>query len=328
MKMPRFTLYRLLAAVMVSAAPLLATAQSSDFPNKPITIVVPFPPGGVTDQLARGIGQKMAENMKVTVLVENKPGGGAQIAANSVKQAPADGYTLFIGDIGAFALNPLLYAKLSYDMSKDFTVLARLVQAPALLVVPANSPYNTMAELVNAAKTRPNGLNIASQSAGSGGHLFAEMLRAQTSGKFNHVPYRGSAPALTDLIGGQVDVFFDPILTSGPFVKDGKLKALAIGAQQRASQFPQVPTLQELGFGNTNLIAWFGMAVKSGTPTPLVNRLSEEVIKALRSPEVAQKFTSQGLDIAPLAAAPFRQYLDAETVHWGKVIRDAGIALE
>lgn len=323
---------KLLGSAALLAVSYLPTAvvfaQTGDFPSKQITIIVPFPAGGVTDQLARGIGQKMAENLKVAVVVDNKPGGGAQIAANAVKQAPADGYTLFIADIGAFALNPSLYPKLSYDPQKDFTPLARLVLAPSLLVVPASSPYNSMAELVNASKTRPNGLNIASQSAGSGGHLFAEMLRKQTQGNLNHVPYRGSAPALTELIGGQVDVFFDPIITSGPFVKDGKLKALALGASQRSAQFPNVATLQEQGYGNINLVAWFGMVVKAGTPAPVVNRLSEEVIKALRAPEVAKRFTDQGLDVAPQAAAEFKGFMEAETSRWGKVIKDAGIKLE
>ena len=305
-----------------------ALAQGGDFPNRQITIIVPFPAGGVTDQLARGIGQKLAENLKVAVVVDNKPGGGAQIAANALKQAPADGYTVLIGDIGAFALNPSLYAKLSYDPARDFTPLARLVLAPSLLVVPAASPYNSLAELVNAAKTRPAGLNIASQSTGSGGHLFAEMLRNQTHGNFNHVPYRGSAPALTELIGGQVDVFFDPIITSGPFVKDGKLKALAIGAAQRSPQFSQVPTLQEQGYGAINVVAWFGMVVKAGTPTPAVNRLGEEVIKALRAPEVAKRFTDQGLDVAPQGPGEFKTFMEADTVRWGKVIKDAGIKLE
>lgn len=323
------TFLNLLGAAALSCLTLgPAFGQTGDFPNKQITIIVPFPAGGVTDQLARGIGQKMAENLKVPVVVDNKPGGGSQIAANAVKQAPADGYTLFIGDIGAFALNPSLFTKLSYDPMKDFTPLARLVLAPSLLVVPGGSPYNSMADVVKAAKTRPNGLNIASQSAGSGGHLFAEMLRNQTQGNFNHVPYRGSAPALTELIGGQVDVFFDPIITSGPFVKDGKLKALAIGAAQRSSQFPQVPTLQEQGYGNVNLVAWFGLVVRAGTPASAVNRLSDEVIKALRAPEVAKRFTDQGLEVAPQTASEFKTFMETETVRWGKVIKDAGIKLE
>lgn len=305
-----------------------ALAQASDYPAKAITIVVPFPPGGVTDQLARGIGQKMAESMKVPVVVDNRPGGGAQIAANFVKQAPADGYTVLIGDIGAFALNPSLYPKLSYDPLKDFSPLARLVLAPALLVVPANSPFTSFGDLVQAARSRPASLNMASQSTGSGGHLFAEMLRNQTQSKINHVPYRGSAPALTDLVGGQVDAFFDPTITSGPFVKDGKLKALAIGASQRSAQFPQVPTLAELGYERLNLVAWFGLVVKAGTPAPAMKRLNDEVIKALGHPDLAKRFADQGMEVAPQSAPEFRAFMEAETTRWAKVIKDAAITLE
>ncbi|HEY8355912.1 MAG TPA: tripartite tricarboxylate transporter substrate-binding protein, partial [Ramlibacter sp.] len=259
----RSILAGVLLATAYAAAPTAAQAQP-DFPPRQITIIVPFPAGGVSDQLARGVGQKLAESLKVPVVVDNRPGGSAQIAANAVKQAPADGATILIGDIGAFALNPSLYAKLSYDIQKDFTPLARLVLAPSLLVVPANSPFNTMADFVNAARSRP--VNIASQTTGSGGHLFAELMRSQAQLKLNHVPYRGSAPALNDLIGGQVEIFFDPVITSGPFVKDGKLKALAYGGEQRSPQFPQVPTLAEGGWGNTNLVAWFGMVVRAETP--------------------------------------------------------------
>lgn len=305
-----------------------AFAQAPDFPNKTITIVVPFPPGGVTDQLARGIGQKMAESMKVPVIVDNRPGGAAQIAASFVVRAPADGHTVLIGDIGAFALNPSLYPKLSYDPLKDFTPLARLVLAPSLVVVPASSPHARFADLVNAAKTGATGLSMASQSNGSGGHLFAEMLRSQTQAKINHVPYRGSAPALLDLTGGRVDAFFDPVITSGPFVKEGKLKALAIGAAQRSPQFPNVPTLTELGYERLNLVAWFGLAVKAGTPAPIVSRLNEEVLKALGSPDLAKRFTDQGLELAPQSAPEFRAFIEAETARWGKVIKEAGIVLE
>ena len=315
----------LLAALSVAGLPG-ALAQTPDFPPRQLTIIVPFPAGGVTDQLARAVGQKLTESLKVPVVVDNRPGGSAQIAANAVKQAPADGSMVFIGDIGAFALNPSLYAKLSYDVQKDFTPLARLVLAPALLVVPANSPFNTMADFVQASRTRA--VNIASQTTGSGGHLFAELMRSQGQLKLNHVPYRGSAPALNDLIGGQVEIFFDPAITSGPFVKDGKLKALAYGAEQRSPQFPQVPTLAEAGWGNANLVAWFGMAVKAGTPKPIVDRLGDEIVKAMRAPDLAKKFADQGLDVAPMGPAQFGPYVDAEIARWGKVIRDAGIKLE
>jgi tripartite-type tricarboxylate transporter receptor subunit TctC len=325
MMIRRRTLGRVFLATAAALGLCGIQARAQELPRQ-ITIVVPFPAGGVTDQLARGIGQQLAENLKVTVVVDNKPGGSAQIAAAAVKQAPADGATILIGDIGAFALNQSLYTKLSYDVQKDFVPLARLVLAPSLLVIPASSPFNSMADLVNAARSRP--VNIASQSNGSGGHLFAEMLSKQGNLKLNHIPYRGSAPALNDLVGGQVEAFFDPVITSGPFVKDGKLKALAYGGEERSALFPQVPTLKEAGFGGTNLVAWFAMAVKAGTPPAVISRLSDEVVKAARTPELVKRFTDQGLEVAPLGAVEFRPFLDAEVAKWGKVIRDASIKLE
>ena len=314
-------------AWLLGGAALCALAQAPSFTNKPITIVVPFPPGGTTDQLARGVGQKLAESLKTPVVVDNRPGAGSQIAANMVKSAPADGHTLFIGDIGSFALNGHLYPKLSYDPSKDFTPLARLVLAPSLLLVPSKSPYRTVAELVTTVKAK-SGVSMASQSTGSGGHLFAEMLRDKTQGQINHIPYRGSAPALTDLAGGQVDSFFDPINTSGPFVKDGRLRALAVGADTRSAQFPDIPTLAQAGLGDINLVAWFGMAVKTGTPPDVVAMLSQEIVKAIQSPELSAKFTQQGLEVAPMTAAQFGPFVQDEVQRWGRVIKAANIKLE
>lgn len=312
-----------LAAVAMGMAS--AAAGAAEWPRQ-ITIVVPFPPGGVTDQLARGVGQKLAENLKTTVIVDNRPGGGAQVAANMVKHGPADGSMIFIGDIGAFALNQALYSRLNYNIQKDFAPLARLVLAPSFLVVPADSPLSTMADFIAAARRQP--LNMASQSTGSGGHLFAELIQQQAGIKLNHVPYRGSAPALNDLVGKQVDAFFDPLITSSPFVKDRKLKALAIGTEQRSAQFPLVPTLREAGWGQANVVAWFAMAVRAGTPETVTARLSEEVVKAMRSPDVARRFTDQGLEVATMGNVEFKGFLDTEIKHWGKVIRDADIRLD
>lgn len=312
-------------AASVLAPGALAPAQAAELPRQ-ITIVVPFPPGGVTDQLARAVGQRLAENLKIPVVVDNRPGGGAQIAANAIKQGPADGSMIFIGDIGAFALNQSLYSKLSYDSQKDFTPLARLALAPSLLVVPASSPLRTVADFVAAARNRP--VSIASQSAGSGGHLFAELIREQAGLQLNHIAYRGSAPALIDLAGGQVEIFFDPMITSGPFVKDGKLRAIAIGAAERSPRFPDVPTLKEAGQAGANVVAWFAMAVKAGTPPATVDRLGSEVVKAIEAPDVSARLTDLGLDVEPLGPTAFRTFLADEVSHWGRVIRAASIRLD
>jgi tripartite-type tricarboxylate transporter receptor subunit TctC len=315
-----------LAACVLTPGP--ASAQPADYPSRTITIVVPFPPGGISDQLARAIGQQLTESLKVTVIVDNRPGGGAQIAASIVKQAPADGYTVFLGDLGALSLNAFLYPRLAYDPQKDFTPLARLVLTPSLLVLPANSPYASLDELIKATRSKPGGLNIASQGNGTAGHLFIEMLRMQTHGSVNHVPYRGSMPGLMDVAGGQVDAMYDAIVSSGPLVRDGKLKAIAVGAPARLAALPNLPTLQELGYPGLSLTAWFGMLVKAGTPAPVVARLSEAVIAALKQPEVSKRFTDLGVEIAPLGPQDFKVFMDAEALRWSKVIRDAGIKLD
>ncbi|SCK14220.1 Tripartite-type tricarboxylate transporter, receptor component TctC [Variovorax sp. HW608] len=314
-------------ALATIGSPLLADAQTlpPELPQQ-VTIVVPYPAGGSTDVLARGIGQKLSENLKIRVIVDNRPGGSAQIAAHVVKQGPTDGSMLFMGEIGSFAMNKALYSKLNYDIQKDFVPVARVATAPTLLVVPASSPFNSLPEFVNGARQRV--VNAASQGTGSGGHLFIEIFQREAGVKLNHVPYRGSAPALTDLVGGQVDVLLDPAASSGNFVKDGKLKVLAVGGGQRVSVFPQAPTLKEAGYGGSNLGTWFGIVAKAGTPRATVQRLSDEIVRAAQSPDLAKRYAEQWIDMAPMNAGEFQRFLDSEVARWGKVIQEASIKLD
>ncbi len=315
--------------LLLAAATLVpALGHSQPFPSKTVTIIVPFAAGGLTDQLARVLGNKMAATLGQSVVVDNRPGGGGQVAVNAFKQTPADGHTIFVGDIGALALNPSLYSSLSYDPLKDFQPLARLVIAPSMLVVPNNSPYKTANELIAASKTSPNGLNCASQGPGTGGHLFCELARAQMGAKLTHIPYKGSTPALTDVIGGQVDLLFDAVPTSGAFVKEGKVRGLAIGTAKRLAQFPDVPTLDELGLSKINEVGWFGVVAKAGTPTGIVARLNAEIVSAMNSAEVSKRFTDLGLEVSTLDAKPFTEFMAAEIAKWSRVIRDAGIKLD
>jgi tripartite-type tricarboxylate transporter receptor subunit TctC len=319
---------RLLAALAASLciAPLASFAQP--FPVKYITIVVPFPVGGLTDQIARVLAQKMGENMKATVVVDNRPGGGSQIAASAVKAAPADGHTLFIGDTGAFAINPGLYKHYSYEPQKDLVPVTNLVQSPLVLVVPKDSPANSVQDLIALAKARPNGLNYASQGTGAVGHLLAELFRTRTGVTLNHVPYKGSAPAINDVIGGQVDLLFDPIVTIAPYVTAGKVKALAIAASKRSPALPDVKTLSELGIQGVDNGAWFGLMVKAGTPEAVVKRLNEEAVKALTSPDVVKKFTDQGLEMLPGTPQDFGAFVKAETARWALVVNASGAKLD
>ena len=251
----------LIATLALASLPGLALAQA--FPQRSITLVVPFPAGGITDQISRAMAQKMGETLGQAVIVDNKPGGGGQIAANTVKQAPADGHTIFVGATEMFAINQNLFRKFSYDPLKDFTPITSLIASPLVLVVPANSPINSVQDLVQQAKTRKGGLNFASQGIGSIGHLLGELFRGQAGGEYNHVAYKGSAPALQDVMAGQVDMMFDPVITTAPLIAGKKIKPLAIAAAKRSPQLPDVPTLAELGIKGVDAGVWFGAAARS-----------------------------------------------------------------
>jgi tripartite-type tricarboxylate transporter receptor subunit TctC len=239
--------------VVASAAAVSSVAFAQAFPAKPITIIVPVPPGGVTDPVARQVAQRVAENVKQPVIVENKPGASGIIASEYVKRQPADGYTVLFGFTGSHAVNPTLYSKLPYDPQKDFQPVTLIINTPHILVVPADSPAKTVADLVALAKSKPGGLTFASQGIGAGGHLLGEMFKAQTKTTLSHVPYKGSAPALTDMLAGRVDLFFDAMVTSLPFVRDGKLRALAIANKTRSKLLPDVPTMAEAGFPSVEM---------------------------------------------------------------------------
>lgn len=320
----RFTLGALAA---VAALALAGPAVAQDFPSKPVTLVVPFPPGGVTDQIARVLAGKLQEDLRQTVIVDNKPGAGGQIAAQAVKSAPADGHTLFVAATEMFAINPTLFRKFSYDPLKDFQPVTALISSPLVLVVPKNSPVNSVAELVAASK-KNGGLNFASQGVGSIGHLLGELYRSKASGGFHHVAYKGSAPALQDLMGGQVDLMFDPVITTAPLIQGGKLKPLAIAATKRAAQLPEVRTLQELGTQGVDASVWFGAVVKAGTPAPAVARLNESLGKALRSPDVVKRFSDQGLQPMPMSPEAFGSFMKEEITRWSALVKTSGASVE
>jgi tripartite-type tricarboxylate transporter receptor subunit TctC len=316
---------RVLAGIAVAACAAVANvAFAQAFPTKPVTIIVPFPPGGVTDPVARQLGARMAENMKQPVIVENKPGASGIIAAEFVKKQPADGYTVLFGFTGSHAVNPSLYTKLPYDPQKDFQPVTLLINSPHILVVPADSPAKSVADLVALAKSKPGGLTFASQGIGAGGHLLGEMFKAQTKTNLAHVPYKGSAPALTDMLAGRVDLFFDALVTSLPYVRDGKLRALAIANKTRSKLLPDVPTMAEAGFAGIEMDQWFGMMVPAGTPQPVVQRLNQEFIKAVRSPDIEKSLTERGLDVVTTTPEQFAAVIKADTATLGKVVRDSG----
>src|SRR5262245_3203112 len=314
---------RLFVAAACAAA-VSGTALAQTFPAKPITIIVPFPPGGVTDPVARQVGQRMADNIKQPVIVENKPGASGIIAAEFVKRQPADGYTVLFAFTGSHAVNPTLYSKLPYDPQKDFQPVTMLINSPHILVVPADSPAKSVADLVALAKSKPGGLTFASQGIGAGGHLLGEMFKGQTKTNLSHVPYKGSAPALTDRRAGRVALFFDALVTSLPYVRDGKLRALAIANKTRSKLLPDVPTMAEAGFPGIEMDQWFGMMVPAGTPPAVVQRLNQEFIRAVRSPDIEKSLTERGLEVVTSTPEQFAALIDRDTAALGKIVRESG----
>lgn len=318
----------LLAASLAWPLAGAALARTDGFPSRPVSWVVPYPPGGFGDALSRLLAQKLEGSLGRTVLVENKPGAGGQIAAAHVKQQPADGHTLLYGDLGPFAMNAGLYRKLNYDTLKDFTPLTRLLTSPLLVVVPASSPFKTWADLLAASRSG-DGLSYGSYGVGSQPHIWGEMLKRQTQGRFNHLPYKGAAPAVQDLMGGHLQLMLDVIANSLPLVREGKLRALAlVGSDKRVAQLPGVPTMAELGLPQLNTPGWTGVVVRQGTPALVVSQLHDAVVKAVQSPEVAQRYGELGLVVAPQAPEAFAAFIRAETARWGEVIRTAGVTIE
>ena len=266
--------------------------------------------------------------MQQAVVVENKPGGAAQLAAQYVKQQPADGHTLLYADIGPLAMYPALYAKLSFSPLKDFAPLTRLFKSPLVVVVPASSPFQTLADLLRAAAAG-DGLNYGSYGQGSQPHVWTEQLRIKTRSRMTHVPYQGAAPALQDLMAGRLDFMCDVVASSLPLVREGKLRALvSVGSEQRLQVLPQAPTLTEAGHADLDTPGWNGVMVRAGTPAPVVELLHKAVVAALESPEVLGRYRPLGLEPAPLAPAAFGEFIQSESQRWGLGIRQAGIKVE
>jgi tripartite-type tricarboxylate transporter receptor subunit TctC len=321
----RNSLKSLLAATLLAAA---GFALAQPFPSRPITVVVPFPPGGVTDTTMRLVGQKITENTGQTVIVDNRPGAGGQIGAEAVKKARPDGYTLYLSNIGSHGINESLYTKLNYDPLKDFESVTLLFSSANLVLVPPSSPAKNMAELVALAKSMGGKMTYASQSIGSGGHISGEIVKSKNSVQLVHVPYKGSAPALIDLVAGRVDFLFDPIITALPFAKEGKVRALGITSDKRSPLAPEIPTLREQGFVGYDVNPWFGISAPAGTPKPVIDSLNAEFRKAMTSPDVAKRLTEQGIDITTGTPEEYTAFIKAETARWRDVVKASGAKVD
>lgn len=305
----------------------VSAQKTNDYPSQPITIVVPFTPGGVTDITTRLIGQKLGEKLKQTVIIENKPGAGGNIAGAYVARAPANGYTLFLATIGTHAINQSLYQTMPYDSEKDFAPLSRLAVFPNLLVVPTNSPYKTVSELITYGQNNPGKLTFASPGNGTSSHLSGELFKLLTGVNMVHVPYKGSSPATADLISGQTSLMFDAIPSASTNIKANRLRALGITSKARNSAMPDIPTLDEAGVKGYEVMAWVGLVAPAGTPQPIVDKLYRTIAEVLAEKEVQEKLLSLGADAAPQTPAEFSAYMKGEVNRWKKVITEAKISL-
>ena len=305
---------------MISGGLAMAQAQPAAYPSRPIRLVVPFTPGGSTDILARAIGQELTKAWGQSVVVDNVPGAGGAIGADKVAKAPADGYTLLMGHIGTLAVNPSLYPKLPYDPVKDFAPVAWVARVPNVLVVHPSVPARNVRELVALAKARPGQLNYGSGGNGSAANLATEYFKLQTGASLLHIPYKGTAPAVTDLMGGQIQVLF----TGAPAVigqlKSGQLRALAVSSPQRLDALPGVPTVAESGYKGFEADQWYGVVAPAGTPPAIIGKLNGQINQALRSAELQTRLTAEGAVAVPGTPEAFGQLIVSEIARWKPVI--------
>ncbi len=290
------------------------------WPDKPVNVIVPFPAGGSTDTLARALATQMQGTLGQSVVVENKPGATGTIGAGQVKRSPADGYTLLVSSLGPFVIAPSLMKSVPYDAGKDFDLLTVAVQAPNLLVVPAASPYKNLADVVASLKAHPGKMSFASSGNGSSDHLTAVLFWQQTGTQGVHIPYKGGAPAITDLLGGQVDTSFQNINAVIQHVRSGKLRALAITSDKRSPLLPEVPTLGESGVNGANVYSWQAVAAPKGLPADVKAKLHGALMTALRDPSIQQRFVDVGFEIVASTPEQFAEFQAREAARWKKVI--------
>lgn len=323
-----------LAMVLAAALLLLANAlfpvpaRAGDYPDKPIRLVVPFPPGGPTDMVARPLAQFLGERLKQQIIVDNRGGAGGGIGAELVAKAPADGYTLIMATVGTHAINAALYKRLPYDPVKDFTPISLVAAAPVALVVNPSVPAKSVADLIALAKARPGALNFGSAGNGTPGHLTGEMFRAATGADLKHVPYKGSAPAIADLLGGQTQLMFDPLQSVLPQVRAGRLRLLAVSSSTRSPAAPDVPTFAEAGLKDFEATAWWGVFAPANLPRDIATRLNAEINAVIRSEGFRALLVPQGVTVNGDTPAEFAQFQQRELAKWGRAVRDSGASID
>ena len=316
-----------IGAIALAAATLSLGAAAQAYPTKPITIVVPFSAGGTTDILARIVGQGLTAELGQSVVVDNKPGAGGNIGATLAAKAPADGYTLFMGTVGTHAINQALYKKMPFDPVKDFAPLSRVATVPNLLVAHPSQPFKTVKEMMAYAKANPGKLNFGSSGSGSSIHLSGELFKSMTRLDMVHVPYKGSAPAITDLLGNQIAIMFDNMPSAIQHVRSGKLRPIAVTTAKRSPELPDVPTVAEAGVPGYEATSWFGLFVPAKTPADIQQKLHAAIAKVLKDPAVIKKINDQGGEVVIDTQEGFAKFIDAEAKKWGKVVKDSGASV-
>jgi tripartite-type tricarboxylate transporter receptor subunit TctC len=316
------------ALVAASAAMLPGPAAAQAWPSKPIKWIVPFAPGGTTDILARTIGEKLALALGQPVVIENRPGARGGVGAELTAKSPPDGYTIIGGTISTHAINASLYQKLPYDPVKDFVAITLIARVPNMLVVTSSLPVKDVPELIALLKANPGKYSFASSGNGTSQHLSGELFKAQAGVDMQHIPYKGSPPALADVVGGQVAMTFDNITTAWPLAKGGKLKALAVTTAKRSSIAPEVPTLAEAGLPGYEIGSWQGVFAPAGTPPDIVRRLNAEIVKIINTPDVQKKLLDLGAEPVANSADEFGAFVKNEVVKWADVVKKSGAKVD
>lgn len=315
-----------LSVLAISAIAAGASAQS--FPTKPIRVFVPFPAGGGTDVIARDITYKLTTSKGWTFVIENRPGSGGNLGLDAAVKAPADGHTIALGQTSNLAVNPTLYTKMPYDVAKDVTPIAMVASAPLVFVVAADSPYNTLAELLAAAKAQPGNLNFASPGNGTVTHLTGELLQKAAGVKFTHVPYKGAAQAVTDLIGGQVQLYASTVPTLLGHIKNKKVKPLVVTSARRVEDLAQVPTVAESGYSGFEASSWFGFVGPANMPKAVVAQMNTEINTALKAPDLKKRLNEQGATTLSGSPEEFAALIKTDIARWAPIIKESGAKLD